>query len=116
MVSNQLCTCISIIATCILSNSSLFRSGLTSRAGIIPISSTQDSAGPMAKSAYDVAMLLTIIAGFDARDTASKLIPNQFLCSIYFILSSYSHILVLAIITASLTIESLHSMRQLKAR
>jgi amidase len=46
--------------------------GLASRSGIIPIAHSQDSPGPMAKSAYDVAMLLTIIAGFDARDTASK--------------------------------------------
>ncbi|KAK4696740.1 amidase, partial [Phenoliferia sp. Uapishka_3] len=46
--------------------------GLASRAGIIPISSTQDSPGPMAKSAYDAALILSIISGFDPRDHATK--------------------------------------------
>lgn len=46
--------------------------GLTSRAGIVPISGTQDSPGPMGRSAWDVAAMLTIIAGFDARDNASE--------------------------------------------
>jgi len=44
--------------------------GLTSRAGVIPISFTQDSPGPMARSVEDVAYLLSAIAGFDAEDPA----------------------------------------------
>ena len=45
--------------------------GLVSRTGIIPISSTQDTAGPMARSVTDAALLLEAIAGFDAEDPAS---------------------------------------------
>ena len=44
--------------------------GLTSRAGVIPISFTQDSPGPMARTVEDVAYLLTAIAGFDPEDMA----------------------------------------------
>jgi amidase len=49
--------------------------GLVSRAGIIPISSTQDTAGPMAKTVGDVARLLRVIAGPDAADPATNAIP-----------------------------------------
>lgn len=42
--------------------------GLVSRSGIIPISKTQDTAGPMAKTAEDAAILLDIIAGSDDED------------------------------------------------
>jgi amidase len=45
--------------------------GLTSRAGVIPISYTQDSPGPMARSVADVAALLTAIAGYDPEDPGS---------------------------------------------
>lgn len=45
--------------------------GLTSRAGIIPISHTQDSPGPMARSAWDVAAMMDVIVGKDPRDVAS---------------------------------------------
>src|SRR5687768_3861754 len=45
--------------------------GLVSRAGIIPISSSQDTAGPMARSVRDVAMILGAIAGPDDRDPAT---------------------------------------------
>ncbi|KAL8280372.1 hypothetical protein RQP46_007289 [Phenoliferia psychrophenolica] len=45
--------------------------GLASRAGIVPISSTQDTPGPMAKSAWDAALILSVIAGFDPRDNAT---------------------------------------------
>ena len=44
--------------------------GLTSRAGVIPISFTQDSPGPMARTVEDAAYLLTAIAGFDPEDPA----------------------------------------------
>lgn len=46
--------------------------GLVSRSGIIPISATQDTAGPMARTVADAAMLLTAIAGRDARDAATR--------------------------------------------
>lgn len=42
--------------------------GLVSRAGIIPIAHSQDTAGPMARSVSDAAILLGAIAGIDSRD------------------------------------------------
>jgi len=45
--------------------------GLVSRAGIIPISATQDTAGPMCRSVADAAILLFAIQGFDSRDPAT---------------------------------------------
>jgi amidase len=45
--------------------------GLVSRSGIIPISHTQDTAGPMARTVADAAALLTAIAGVDRDDRAS---------------------------------------------
>lgn len=46
--------------------------GLVSRTGIIPISSSQDTAGPMARSVADAAAVLGAIAGSDPRDPATK--------------------------------------------
>ncbi|HUQ29081.1 MAG TPA: amidase [Usitatibacter sp.] len=46
--------------------------GLVSRSGIIPISHSQDTAGPMARSVADAAALLTAIAGTDLRDDATR--------------------------------------------
>ncbi|HYR77786.1 MAG TPA: amidase [Pyrinomonadaceae bacterium] len=46
--------------------------GLISRAGIIPIAHSQDTAGPMARSVTDVALLLSVLAGIDARDDATR--------------------------------------------
>lgn len=44
--------------------------GLVSRSGIIPISISQDTAGPMTRTVTDAAMLLTAIAAVDAADPA----------------------------------------------
>ncbi|SDS32008.1 amidase [Mucilaginibacter mallensis] len=43
--------------------------GLLSRSGIIPISKTQDTAGPMARTVKDAAILLGILAGVDPEDS-----------------------------------------------
>ena len=44
--------------------------GLVSRRGVVPISFTQDSPGPMARSVEDAALLLSAIAGHDRQDPA----------------------------------------------
>jgi amidase len=46
--------------------------GLVSRSGIIPISISQDTAGPMARSVGDGAMLLAAMMGTDPRDPAMQ--------------------------------------------
>ena len=46
--------------------------GLISRAGIIPIAHSQDTAGPMARTVRDAAILLTALAGPDTRDPATR--------------------------------------------
>src|SRR5260221_459738 len=45
--------------------------GLVSRAGIIPISHSQDTAGPIARTVADAAALLTALAGADPPDEAT---------------------------------------------
>ena len=52
--------------------------GLVSRSGIIPISHTQDTAGPMASSVEKAAEILEIIAGKDIHDPATLNIPENF--------------------------------------
>ena len=50
--------------------------GLLSRTGIVPISSTLDTPGPMAKSVIDAAILLQSLVGIDAEDPAFKDSPE----------------------------------------
>jgi amidase len=47
--------------------------GLVSRSGVIPISQSQDTAGPMTRSVRDAAVLLGALVGVDAGDTATAL-------------------------------------------
>src|SRR2546421_11241028 len=46
--------------------------GLLSRSGIIPISHTQDTPGPMARTVADAAALLSSLTGIDPRDSATN--------------------------------------------
>jgi amidase len=46
--------------------------GLVSRSGIVPISHSQDTAGPMARSVADAAVLLSALAGADPRDGVTR--------------------------------------------
>jgi amidase len=45
--------------------------GLVSRAGVIPIAHSQDTPGPMARTVREAAILLTVLAGADPRDSAT---------------------------------------------
>ncbi len=51
--------------------------GLVSRTGIIPISRTLDTAGPIAADVKTAAMLLHAIAGYDADDPATHMMQNR---------------------------------------
>ncbi len=50
--------------------------GLVSRAGVIPISVSQDTVGPITRTVGDAARLLRVIAGPDPNDPATSAIPN----------------------------------------
>lgn len=45
--------------------------GLTSRTGVVPLSLSQDATGPLAKSTWDIAALLSIMAVHDEEDSYS---------------------------------------------
>ncbi|MCH6585379.1 MAG: Asp-tRNA(Asn)/Glu-tRNA(Gln) amidotransferase subunit GatA, partial [Proteobacteria bacterium] len=47
--------------------------GLVSRYGMIAFASSLDQGGPIAKSAADLALMLNVMVGFDARDSTSLL-------------------------------------------
>ena len=51
--------------------------GLVSRSGIIPIAHSQDTAGPMARTVRDAAILLGAMAGADPRDPATRASSEQ---------------------------------------
>jgi amidase len=51
--------------------------GLVSRAGIVPVSLAQDTAGPMAASVADAATLLSVLAAADPNDPATVRCPSD---------------------------------------
>lgn len=51
--------------------------GLLSRAGIMPISISQDRGGPMTLTVYDTAVMLTVMAGIDPNDQITRLSIGQ---------------------------------------
>jgi amidase len=51
--------------------------GLTSITGIVPLSHTQDVAGPLARSVMDLAIALDATVGPDASDSATKILDGQ---------------------------------------
>ncbi len=51
--------------------------GLVSRAGIVPIAHSQDSAGPMARTVADAAAMLGALVGRDERDAATRASADQ---------------------------------------
>ncbi|HEV3011554.1 MAG TPA: Asp-tRNA(Asn)/Glu-tRNA(Gln) amidotransferase subunit GatA [Burkholderiales bacterium] len=51
--------------------------GLVSRYGLVAFASSLDQAGPLAKTAADLALLLNVMAGFDARDSTSLDRPKE---------------------------------------
>lgn len=60
--------------------------GLVSRSGVIPNSSTQDEIGPIARTVRDAALLLDVMAGYDASDPVTAFSHGR-------IPTSYTHLL-----------------------
>jgi amidase len=52
--------------------------GVLSRTGIVPISSTLDTPGPMTKNVIDNAIFMNAMLGFDKNDSASKEIKEDY--------------------------------------
>jgi len=52
--------------------------GVLSRSGIVPISSTLDTPGPMTKSVIDNAIFMDAMLGYDEKDAASKKIKGSY--------------------------------------
>jgi len=52
--------------------------GLVSRSGVIPIAHSQDTAGPMARTVTDAAIVLGALTGIDPRDPATAVSDGQF--------------------------------------
>ncbi|MQL76417.1 hypothetical protein Taro_008786 [Colocasia esculenta] len=53
--------------------------GLTSRAGVVPISPRQDTVGPICRTVADAVHLLDAIVGFDPRDSAATSYASKFI-------------------------------------
>ena len=51
--------------------------GLVSRTHVVPISHSQDTPGPMTRTVRDAAMVLTVIAGSDPADAATKIADSH---------------------------------------
>ena len=51
--------------------------GLSSRAGIVPLSSTQDIGGPIARSVHDLALVLEATVGYDPNDAQTEVMQAQ---------------------------------------
>lgn len=51
--------------------------GLLSRAGIIPVAPSQDTAGPMTKTVEDAALLMDVLVGVDPGDAATAVVGER---------------------------------------
>jgi amidase len=51
--------------------------GLLSRGGIIPVASSQDTAGPMTKSVEDAALLMDALVGLDPGDASTSVVGER---------------------------------------
>ena len=51
--------------------------GLSSIHGIMPLSTTQDVAGPLARSMEDLAVVLDIVSGYDPQDAATQVMRDR---------------------------------------